>query len=120
MILPLLLSTTPIMGCRAVDGDTLRCGAERVRLLAIDSPEMHGCPRNRVCVEGDAQAAKRNLERLIYGKTLRIERVKRDRYGRTIAVVYAGSINTSCAQIAGRYAQYIARFDDGKRIARGC
>lgn len=36
----------PIYGCRAVDGDTLRCGQERVRLLGIDAPEMPGhCPR---------------------------------------------------------------------------
>ena len=32
--------------CRAVDGDTLRCGAERVRVVGLDAPELHGarCP----------------------------------------------------------------------------
>lgn len=31
--------------CRAVDGDTLAYGVERVRVIGLDAPEMHGrCP----------------------------------------------------------------------------
>lgn len=45
-----------------VDGDSLRCGSARVRLLGIDAPELHGCPRWRDCVDGDGQAAKRSLQ----------------------------------------------------------
>ena len=28
-----------------VDGDSLRCGDIRLRLLGIDAPELHNCPR---------------------------------------------------------------------------
>ena len=41
------------------DGDTLRCGALRIRLASIDAPEMPGhCRRGRTCVEGDPYASK--------------------------------------------------------------
>lgn len=59
MILPLLLSLT------VVDGDTIRLGKERIRLLGIDAPETHPCRQGRVCVPGDGQASKRNLERVL-------------------------------------------------------
>lgn len=45
-----------------VDGDTLRCGPERLRLLGIDAPEIERCPHWRVCAPGDGQASKRSLD----------------------------------------------------------
>jgi hypothetical protein len=31
--------------CHAIDGDTLACGSERVRIMGLDTPEMRGqCP----------------------------------------------------------------------------
>jgi endonuclease YncB( thermonuclease family) len=46
--------------------------------------------------------------------------VKRDRYGRAVAVVIAGSLNLSCWQIRQGQAQYVAKWDDGGRIGRAC
>ena len=60
--------------CAAIDGDSLRCNSENIRLLGIDAPEFN-CPRNRRCVEGDPQAAKDYLAALIRGRSLTIERV---------------------------------------------
>ena len=39
-----LLSAAGTAGvhCTVVDGDPLRCGSERVRLLGIDAPELPG------------------------------------------------------------------------------
>jgi endonuclease YncB( thermonuclease family) len=31
-----------ISSCHAIDGDTLRCGEERIRLVGIDAPELPG------------------------------------------------------------------------------
>lgn len=46
----------------AIDGETLRCGKERIRLLGIDAPETPGhCRRGRKCVEGDPYASKAAL-----------------------------------------------------------
>lgn len=65
------------------DGDSLRCGAERVRLLSIDAPELDQAPW------GDS--ARVALQRLATGGTpLRVEEdvEARDRYGRRLAYLW--------------------------------
>ncbi|QIQ87958.1 thermonuclease family protein [Erythrobacter sp.] len=116
-MLTLLAAAT--LSCVAVDGDSLRCDDERIRLLGIDAPEF-SCPRNRRCVPGDPQAAKDYLARLIAGRSVEIVRHGEDRYGRTLAVVYAGGMNLSCAMIQAGHAAYIQRWDNGGAIARDC
>jgi len=103
-----------------VDGDTIRCGAERVRLLGIDAPELHRCPRFRQCVSGDPVASKLSLRQAISAGPVRYMTVKRDRYGRAVAVVNAGALNLSCWQMSQRRAEYIAKWDDGRLVAKSC
>ena len=105
--------------CWATDGDTIRCGEERIRLLGIDAPEFN-CPRTRQCVDGDPQAAKDYLASLMNGRNLSMRRVGKDNYGRTLAVVYADGINLSCAMVSAGHAKYIARWDNGGLIAADC
>lgn len=105
--------------CAAIDGDSLRCRGENIRLLGIDAPEFN-CPRNRNCVEGDPQAAKDYLAAIIDGRSLSIERVGKDRYGRTLGVVYVDGVNVSCRMIQAGHAAYIERWDNGRRVARDC
>lgn len=114
------LAAVALANCTATDGDTLRCGQERVRLLGIDAPELHGCPPRRRCVTGDGQAARRTLAAAIARQRLTIVRVGEDRYGRTLGVVYAAGQNLSCAMLAAGRAQYIARWDNGALVARDC
>ena len=102
-----------------VDGDTIRAGNERIRLLGIDAPEIHGCRQGRVCVPGDGQASKRSLEAMMGGK-ISVQRVGRDRYGRTLAQVYAGGRNVACEQIRRGQAQYVAKWDNGGLLAADC
>lgn len=109
-----------VSGCRVTDGDTLRCGGERIRLLAIDAPELPGhCRPGRACVPGDPYAASRGLERALQGE-LRIARLGRDAYGRTLAAVAGDQGDLSCWQIEHGHAVYRADWDDGRRIARTC
>jgi len=103
-----------------VDGDSLRCGAERLRLLGIDAPELHGCPPKRTCVEGDGQAAKRSLATGLRQGRFRFERVGTDHYGRSLVVAWAGGTNLACWQLRRGYAAYVARWDDGGRVAGAC
>jgi endonuclease YncB( thermonuclease family) len=111
------LNCTPV----ATDGDTFRCGDERIRLLGIDAPEMAGrCREGRRCVPGNADASKASLTRALKAKPLQIDRVGTDRYGRTLATVQAGGRNLSCHQMAARAAVYIRKWDNGKRIAKTC
>lgn len=71
---------TPLLGifalCAAIDGDTLRCGDERVRLARIDTPER--------CGVGFEQA-KQAMQWLINGKEARCVLRKREKYGRLLA-----------------------------------
>lgn len=116
-ILPSLATAT----CTVIDGDTLRCDQiGRVRLLGIDAPELPGhCRKGRVCAPGDPEASKRSLERMLR-REVTIVPVTRDRYGRTVAQVYAGGRNLACEQIRAGRAVYVAKWDNGGRLAKEC
>lgn len=64
--------------CRAIDGDTLRCGSERVRLQGIYAPELR---------EPGGREARQRLQERIQGGDVQIDRTGRDRYGRTVGTV---------------------------------
>jgi endonuclease YncB( thermonuclease family) len=103
-----------------VDGDTIRCGHTRVRLLGIDAPEIESCPRWRVCVAGDGQAAKRSLVAGVRQGRVRYQSVTIDRFGRQVAVVWAGSVNLSCWQLQQSQAIYRPKWDNEQLIASAC
>ncbi|MGE4322441.1 MAG: thermonuclease family protein [Sphingobium sp.] len=120
MIVPILLAAAmPASACTVTDGDTIKCRGERIRLLGIDAPEIHGCRKGRVCVLGDGQASKLALERMMRGK-VRIDRVGRDRYGRSLSHVYAGRENVACRLVKKGLATYQRAWDNGRRLAREC
>lgn len=106
--------------CHAIDGDTIKCGTERIRLLGIDAPEMPGhCRRGRVCVEGDPYASKDALAAMLKG-TVRIDRVGYDHYGRTLALVEAGGRDVICAQLRDGKARYKAWYDENAQVSHRC
>lgn len=108
-------------GCRVVDGDTMRCGGERVRLLGIDAPELPGhCQQGRHCAPGDPFASTESLRRALGHGRITIERVGTDRYGRTLALVKAGATDLSCWQLSHGQAIYKPNWDDGAQLARIC
>ncbi|MDG2515564.1 thermonuclease family protein [Sphingobium yanoikuyae] len=123
MILPILLLSiwSPPATCTAVDGDTLRCSEiGRVRLLGIDAPEMAGhCRKGRTCAPGDPVASKKALEKLV-ARGVTISPVTRDRYGRTVAQVYADDKNLACEQLRRGVAVYMQKWDNGGRLAKEC
>lgn len=90
-----------IMVVKAVDGDTLKLeNGERVRLIGIDTPEVHESAklhRDARRSGKDAAAIKKLGKKssefvrgLVEGKRVRLEFdvEKRDRYGRMLAYVY--------------------------------
>jgi endonuclease YncB( thermonuclease family) len=103
-----------------VDGDTLHCGEQRLRLLGIDAPEIEACPRWRTCAPGDGEASKRSLAGAMRLGPVRYEPVTIDRYGRQVAVVWAGTVNLSCWQLRKGQAIYKPKWDNGGVIARDC
>lgn len=86
------------------DGDSIRCGRERIRLVNIDAPELPDSPkckdyrRSYAWCDFDARYRSRDALRgfLSRGKVM-IERAGVDRYGRTLASV------TVNGQDAGAY-----------------
>jgi micrococcal nuclease len=88
------------------DGDSitvLASGNEqlKVRLDGIDAPELK---------QPFSQSAKEALSSLVFGKAVSFERLKKDRYGRTIAVVFVGQTNVNLELVkqgfAWRYDTY--------------
>lgn len=79
MILATLLT---LAACTVTDGDTIRCGDERIRLLDIDAPELSQpkCPSER----SRALAARDRLRELLVPGFV-VHRGSLDRYGRTLA-----------------------------------
>ncbi len=70
------------------DGDTFRTrDGERIRLLGINTPEVG---HDKQAEQPYAKQAKLRLIQLIMGKSvqLRLDREKRDKYGRTLAHIY--------------------------------
>lgn len=78
-----VLSTLQV---RAVDGDTIRVGGERIRLRGIDTPEMS---------EPDGPTAKRRLEELLRTGPIRIVPHGRDVYNRLLADVFVNEQNVA-------------------------
>ncbi|RXF68260.1 thermonuclease family protein [Hansschlegelia zhihuaiae] len=74
-----------------VDGDTIRVDGERIRLRSeggpIDAPELRKakCPLELF----RAEAARDRLKALMAPNDFSIDRHGADRYGRTVAVIYA-------------------------------
>ena len=89
--LALILATPASAACTVTDGDTIRCGAERIRMLGggipnvwgIDAPEISR-PRCRQELQLGLIAKDRLYELLSGGFAIEDSGV-RDRYGRTLA-----------------------------------
>lgn len=68
------------------DGDTVRNGRERIRIMGLDTPEIHDSAR---CSREQRLAvlARDRLVELLRSGPVRFERRGQDRYRRTLAIV---------------------------------
>ena len=91
---------------RVHDGDTFTCASgARIRLQAIDAPEIGAC-RGR-CVSGDGYASRNALRQLALGRTALCRPSGRS-YDRIVALCSVGAIDLSCAQL--RSGQAVERY----------
>jgi|SRR5215217_694058 len=124
----LAAALTAIIACTAPtvhDGDTLRCGPQRVRLFGVDAPEVR---RGKTTAEPLAYEARDKLIRLTRGR-VGYRFVDRDRYGRfvgrcwsdTSPDVNAALIRSGLATEYRRYSKgaYAAPEDEPRRARRG-
>lgn len=96
--------------CVAVDGDTFRCGRERVRIADIDAPEIDGrCREERVL----ALQARARLAQLLRSGAVEMRRSGRDRdsYGRLLRIVTVDGRNAGDILVA----EGLARAWSGRR-----
>jgi len=126
-----MMMLAPILCASAwvIDGDSVRCSnVGEIRLLGIDTPDYRGSPPCRghfgdhVCDDRAAKAATRSLIAVVKRNrsAIRIEPVTHDRYGRTVAEVWAGDVELSCYQLRAGVARYIVKYDNRRRIAAAC
>ena len=76
------------------DGDSIRCGSERIRIANIDAPELADSPKCKDrravyawCDFAAGERARTALAAFLSRGTVMVERVGVDRYGRTLAMV---------------------------------
>ena len=78
-------ASDPVVGpFRVVDGDTLAAGAERLRLVGIDAPELDQTCERDGQVWDCGQEAKATLQRVMARGVAECRGGERDRYGRLL------------------------------------
>lgn len=100
--------TTPQLAGRAqvADGDTLRIGGQRVRLIGLDAPELE-----QPCFDADGRewscgaAARGFLADLVGGKQLSCQGSGRDRYRRVLARCTVGGQDIGASIVTAGWAQ---------------
>lgn len=97
---------------RAIDGDTLSWRGERVRLVGFDTPEIFSPQCASEAVKG--QAAKRMLAGMISDARSASLAIgpERDRYGRTLAVLFLDGADVGPRLVASGLAR---RYESGRR-----
>jgi hypothetical protein len=79
--------------CLAIDGDTLVCNHQKIRLTNVYAAELN---------EAGGPAAKRRLQSLVTAGEVSLRPVGLDRYGRTLAEVYVNGRRIEQADIGPR------------------
>lgn len=94
----------PAGRAQVIDGDSLRVGSVEVRLWGIDAPEWHE--------PGGAQATA-YLRSLVRGQDVNCETRDTDRYGRTVAQCFVGSMDIARALVQSGHARDWPRYSGG-------
>ena len=74
----------------------------KIRMFGIDAPEK---------AQDYGSESKQALEKMVNGKTLEIEEKNRDRYGRTVAVVYVNGKNVNEEMVKNGNAWWYQEYD---------
>lgn len=100
------LSFTLSGPARAVDGDTLKLGGQKVRLLSIDAPEAR-----QTCAHGPCGATSTAyLAALLSRGPATCIGTDRDRYGRLLATCHVGVVEVNRAMVAAGHAVVFRRY----------
>jgi endonuclease YncB( thermonuclease family) len=114
----LSVAAEPAARARVVDGDSLVVAGERVRLHAIDAPELR---------EPLGGRAKMEMERIIGGKEVSCAPRGADRYGNTVATCHVGRTDVGREIVRRGWARawpkygldYVAAESEARAAGRG-
>ena len=79
--------------CIAVDGDSLVCNRQKVRLTNVYAAELD---------QAGGSAAKRRLQALVHGREVALRSHGHDRYGRLLAEAFVGGRRIEQADVGPR------------------
>lgn len=106
-----------------VDGDTVRINKQKVRLEAIDAPEL-----KQTCYNGKrqqyacGQESKWHLIKLVKGKQIECELVGLDKYGRNLGYCFESGVDLNAAQVSAghavAYRKYSTKYVDQEAQAK--
>ncbi|CAN7332906.1 excalibur calcium-binding domain-containing protein [Rhizobium sp. LjRoot254] len=96
------LATPALAGVNIVDGDTIKIDGQTIRIVEIDTPESYQPRCEAELVK--ALDAKERLRQLLDSDEVTFKPTGRDRYGRTLAKVFAGGTNVGKTLIAEGHA----------------
>lgn len=104
------VSTTITGVAHVADGDTLRVGAERIRLSGVDAPELTqqcgSSGRKVACGKMAADWLRGQVE----GRTVACQVVDVDRYGRSVAVCRMRGVDVGAALVEAGWATAYRRY----------
>lgn len=107
---------------QVIDGDTIKIGGERIRLVGIDAPEMRQTCRMNGRGWPAGKDATAWLKSVLGGKTISCTREGRDAYKRVLATCFAEGVNVNEAMVAAgwamAYRQYSERYVAAEEAAR--
>lgn len=114
--MPLFFVAAAISLCanpRVHDGDTIRCGTERIRIANIDAPELRDSPscgswrKARHWCDYTLGILSRNaLAAFLHSGKVMVHRSGTDRYGRTLATIRVNGQDAGAYLVGRRLARW--------------
>jgi len=95
------------------DGDTIKVLVDRkpvtVRLEGIDAPESK---------QSFGTRSKQALSKIVFGKTVVVNKTSEDRYGRTLGTIMLGRTDINAKMIEDGWAWHFKKYNKDERLAK--
>jgi endonuclease YncB( thermonuclease family) len=118
--LALVVGPRPEIAERAqvIDGDSLKVARTEIRLYGVDAPE-----HRQICERAGQPwacgvAARSALEGIIAGRAVTCRLREEDRYGRSVAICFAGGVDIGAAMVRAGHAVAFGAYEADERDAR--